>query len=160
LAKNRDGFGWALLVDNDGIARLQQRNQKDPLHASRIEEGLDWAAELARNRQDLYLKPQLRTEGVIPMTPDDLAERHDLDACFVRASITQARKFFFGSLSDSGIRERHRQARRKASRPLRVCDEPGCENELPLNATSRRRYCDEHLSGAARIARHRSRSAL
>lgn len=77
----------------------------------------------------------------------------------INAKIKQARVELFGrDLSDRGMRHRLRKREEIRSREQRQCEMEGCRNPLPLAATARRRYCNEHLAVAARVRRHRSKT--
>jgi hypothetical protein len=60
-------------------------------------------------------------------------------------------------LEDAAVYYRLRKGR---ERGVRVCTEAHCGRPIPPLANGRRRYCDAHGSGAARVRRHRHGAAV
>jgi hypothetical protein len=75
--------------------------------------------------------------------------------CFT--AIKRGRVELFGrDLKDAAIYYRLRKGR---ERGVRVCTEPHCGCPIPALANGRRRYCEAHGSGAARVRLHRRGAA-
>ncbi len=88
-----------------------------------------------------------------PLTVERLAEEDWTNPITIRSQIKQARIEIFGrNLSDSAIAYRLKKQRERGTR---VCAEPDCRRPIPSLANGRRRYCDFHGTGAARLRRHR-----
>ena len=118
--------------------------------------GLDYATELAEDARE---RPSQRSEGLAnaPLTLEELAARDYRSPIELRSKIKQARIELFGrDLSDSAISYRLPKRRERGERP---CAEPNCRRKIPALANGRRRYCDLHGSGAARVRRHRNARA-
>lgn len=92
---------------------------------------------------------------------DEMSEATGWSPAEIEAAILLARKAYLRSLdlpesmSDNALRFHVAKMNRRQTR--RICVEPGCGEKLPRDAQAHRRYCEEHSSGAARVARHRSR---
>jgi hypothetical protein len=121
------------------------------------QDGLDYARRLGRNAA---LRKQQALFGLAPppLTVEQMAAEEELASVHIYTRIKQARIELFGrNLSDSGIRHRLRREAEIAKRPPRNCDEESCERVLPHDATARRRFCDVHVTPAARVRRHRAK---
>jgi hypothetical protein len=97
----------------------------------------------------------LAQQEVLPerLTPALLAEENGISPAEVSKAIEQARVELFGSAqSYSAIAYR---LNRRGRRGRRTCAEPGCEVVLSGLAHGSRRYCPEHGTTRARVARHR-----
>jgi hypothetical protein len=142
-------YAWALEFDatDPGVLRP----------SSRAQDGLDYARRMARHAA-LRREEALFGEPRKPPTVADVASEEGVSRVEVNISIKQARIELFGrNLSDSGIRQRRRRERELAAREPRTFEEEGCDEALPRNATARRRYCEAHLSPAARVRRFRAK---
>jgi hypothetical protein len=117
-------------------------------------EVLEWAAALGRDARDRSLAALDGDVARQPLTVAELAEPWG-SRVEIHTAIKQARIELFGKdLSNSAIAYRMKECR---ARTPRSCTEPGCEKPIPLLAHGRRRFCPEHGSGRARVARHRRR---
>jgi DNA-binding transcriptional ArsR family regulator len=141
-------YAWSLRLSNS-----DRRYEKLTPKAHR---GLEWARELARNARARMIAALEHKPMPAKLTIEDLAERDGVKPATVERAIAQARSEAFGSLSDSGIIYRLNAERRQRALRLRTCDELRCPNPLPPKATRRRKFCDEHATSAAKVARHRA----
>jgi hypothetical protein len=118
-------------------------------------DGLDFARRIghvARERRLFALDNDVLPE---PLTVERIAHEEDTSPIFIHKAIKQARIELFGrDLKDSAI---YYRLRKRRERGTRVCVEPHCGRPIPALADGRRRYCDLHASGAARVRRHRAR---
>jgi len=119
-------------------------------------DGLDYAAYLAedalRRRRTMF-----SGDAVLPpLTIEEIAEVARRAPADVRRCIRRARTELYGNLSDAGIYYRRRRRKQLLERPTRACAQPDCPRPLPWDATTARKYCDHHSSGAARTARSRT----
>lgn len=148
MSKSRRRHSWALAFKrSDPEVRALTRQARD---------GLEYAASLARNARERSEAALAGEELPAPLTADDLADGWT-SPVEVHAAIKQARIELFGKdLSNSAIA--YRVCKRREREP-RLCAEPGCDRQLSRLAHASKRYCSDHDSGRARIARHRRRRA-
>jgi hypothetical protein len=131
----------------------------DPERSALSEEarsGLGYATELAEAARE---RARSALEGLpsAPLRLEELAERDHRSPIELRSEIKQARIELFGrDLTDSAISYRLKKRRERGERR---CAEPNCRRKIPALANGRRRYCDLHGSGAARVRRHRNARA-
>jgi hypothetical protein len=143
--KPRRRYFWALHF-HPGDPELSALSEK-------ARSGLAYATELAEAAKERALSA---LEGLAnaPLTLEDLAERDYRSPIELRSEIKQARIELFGrNLTDSAISYRLKKRRERGER---ACAEPNCPRTIPALANGRRRYCDLHGSGAARVRRHRN----
>jgi hypothetical protein len=142
MSKKRSYF-WALhFKDDDPEIRGLSWQAK---------EGFEYAVELAEDALDRRNAPLNGDHDPEGLTPADLGP----GAIAVNTAIKRARIELFGKdLSDSAISYQLKKARDRAPAS---CAEPECRNPIPRLAHARTRYCTEHGSGSARVARHRRR---
>jgi hypothetical protein len=142
MAKPRRRYSWALSFTR---ADPEIKNLSRQAH-----DGWEYARALARNARERS-EAGLRGE-IVParLTASQLAGE-GMSQFDVQAALKQARVELFGKdLSNSAIAYRLQRGRIP-----RVCAEPGCQHALSSLAHARRRYCDQHRTGAARARRHR-----
>ena len=139
----RSSYAWARHLEASPLAvfELSEAAQK----------GLDYAQALANDayRRSLDPRPEHHLE---PLTLHQLAEWNEVDPAYVARRIAEARRQLFGDLSDAAI---YKRAQRLRGRRPRSCAEPGCHTLIPITDPANKNYCNQHASGAARIARHR-----
>jgi hypothetical protein len=142
MAKRRSHF-WAFhFKRSDPEVRALSQQAMD---------GFEYATSLARNALDR--RTAVLRKDLVParLTSAELAG-YGISPIAVNRAIQQARIELFGQdLSDSAIA--YRLAKRR-ERPA-ACTEPACPNSIPRLAHARQRYCKEHGSVRARVARHR-----
>jgi hypothetical protein len=140
---------WALRFEG-GAPELRQLSREGRL-------GFEYARTLALNaavRRHAGLRGGLVPERI---TVADLAQRDETSPIDVNRKIKQARIDLFGNdLCDSAI---YRRLRLREQLRSRTCAEPHCETPISLQASSARRHCDEHRTGAARARRLRQKRA-
>lgn len=137
-------YRWALAFD-EGAVEVGALSPQ-------AREGLEWAAELARDARD---RSAAALAGDVPREPLTVAELAGQwgSAVEIHTAIKQARIELFGKdLSNSAIAYRLKQRRERGPR---ICAEPGCSMPVPQLAHGRQRYCRTHGSGRARVERHR-----
>jgi hypothetical protein len=134
-------------------ARIRPVRRGGPRLSPQARAGLEWAASLARDAS-LRSAAALAGDPHEPLTVAELA-RPSHSPVEVHSAIKQARIELFGKdLSNSAIAYRLKQRR---LRQPRSCAEPGCGHRIGRLAHGRRRFCPEHGSSRARVARHRRR---
>ena len=118
-------------------------------------EGLEWASELARD-SPRRSAAALAGEPYEPLTAAELGHPWK-SGIQVHKAIKQARVELFGAdLCNSAIFYRLKKRRERGAR---TCAEPECSMLLPRLAHGSKRFCANHGSGRARIARHRRRAS-
>jgi hypothetical protein len=142
MAKPRRRYSWAL--------RFTRADPEIQNLSRQAYDGWEYALAFARNARERS-EAGLRGEMVpARLTASQLAGG-GITKFDVQAALKQARVELFGKdLSNSAIAYRLQRGRIP-----RVCAEPGCEQALSRLAHARRRYCDQHRTGAARARRHR-----
>jgi hypothetical protein len=146
MPKTRRSHSWALRLSS---------GDPEVLALSRLaRDGWAYARGLARNAE-ARSESGLAHEEVLPerLTAARLAEEYGISPIEVNKAIKQARLELFGTAqSYSAIAYRLNKRRRRGRR---TCAEPGCEVALSGLAHGSRRYCTEHGTPRARVARHR-----
>jgi hypothetical protein len=149
-SRAKRSYAWALhFPATDPHVRRLSRQAQD---------GLDYARELARNAAE---RKERAIFGLAPplLTVRQIAAKEELWPPKIDAAISQAKIELFGrDLSYSAIRYRLRREAAIAKRRPRSCAEESCEQTLPRYASARRRFCDFHLTPAARVRRHRAKT--
>src|SRR5215211_1183394 len=143
----RRRYAWALRFPAD-------HPQAERLSAE-ARSGLAFAERLARNSRE---RRESALHGYVPasLTVDELAEQEALSPVTIHGRIKQARiELFGGDVSESTIYYRFARGTKLPWLSPGCCREPGCRGLLPAGASRRRRYCDLHAGGAARVRRHR-----
>jgi hypothetical protein len=142
VAKKR--YSWALAFNaSDEEVRALSKQGRD---------GLEYAQALARNARERSSAALAREVLPAPLTVAELAGAW-ATPIEVNTAIKRARIELFGKdLSSSAMSYRLKQRR---ERPRRCCAEAQCTRLISPLAHGKKRYCKEHGSGRARVARHR-----
>ena len=146
-ARGRVSYAWALHTDAS----------RRPLYqlSENAAEGLEYARELAqaaRRRSEQALRHELLEP---PLTVAQLAQDYDCTTRLISSRIARARRELFDQISDAAIYKRLQRHPKGRTKPVRPCNQQGCQSQLPTQAPGQRRYCDQHRTVAARVARHR-----
>jgi hypothetical protein len=140
-------YSWALAIRGADEGRLSPPAREGLSYARQI-------ARVAKARREFAFDEDAKPE---PLTVERIAKEEGVSPVYVFTAIKQARLELFGrDLKDSAIYYRLRKGR---ERGIRVCGEPDCSRPIPALANGRRRYCDDHGAGAARVRRHRHGNA-
>ena len=142
-------YAWAL--------RIGPADPEYPLLSAEGRRGLAYARRLAEDARMRRLACLEDGVSPMPLTIAALGELDETSPVRINSLIKQARIELCGkNLSDAAVRYR---IRTRATRRNRCCQENGCTQRLPATASASRRYCDQHRSSTARVARHRRRRA-
>jgi hypothetical protein len=115
--------------------------------------GLGYATELADAARERALSA-LDGLATAPLRLEELAARDHRSPIELRSEIKQARIELFGrDLTDSAMSYRLKKRRERGERS---CAESNCRRKIPALANGRRRYCELHGTGAARVRRYRN----
>jgi hypothetical protein len=139
-ARKPVSYAWALHLEATAA-------DTDDLGPS-ADDGLDYAAALARNGQERSENPRVER-----LTLEDLAAEYGVPVATIRARITLARRKLFGNLTDAAITKR---VQRQKGRTRKECGYPGCHRVILAPEHGNRRYCPTHGAGDARAKRHRA----
>lgn len=151
VPRERPSYAWALhpQASNRTVEGLSETARQGLADARELA-----AAARARSHQNLRNARKAKA-----LTLTGLATRHGRSPATVRRWIMEARRELFGDLSEAAIYKRLQRQRHLHPKPLKRCQQPGCNGHLAANVHGHQKYCRRHASPAERTRRHRQRKS-